>query len=75
MFQILLELHKNKTLLEMVKRGLMSPVVLHQFEVYMWIDARMTADKTLNKTQAVLRASIEFNRPQSYIWKCLKAIG
>ncbi len=75
MFQILLELHKNKTLLEMVKRGLMSPVVLHQFEVYMWIDARMTADKTLNKTQAVLRASIEFNRPQSYIWKSLRAIG
>ena len=74
MFQILLELHKNKTLLEMVKRGLVSPVVLHQLEVYMWIDARMTADKTLTKTQAVLRASVEFDRPQRYIWRCLKSI-
>lgn len=74
MFLILLELHKNKTLLEMVKRGLMSPIVLHQLEVYMWIDARMTADKGLNKTQAVLQASIEFGRPQSYIWNCIKAI-
>lgn len=74
MYQTLLELHKKKTLLEMVKRGLMSPVVLHRLEVYMWIDARMTADKTLKKTRAVLNASIEFDRPQSYIWECLKMV-
>lgn len=52
----------------------MSPVVLHRLEVYMWIDARMTADKTLKKTRAVLNASIEFDRPQSYIWECLKMV-
>lgn len=74
MYQTLLELHKNKTLLEMVKRGLMSPVVLHRLEVYMWIDARMTADKSLKKTKAVLNASVEFRRSQSYIWECLKII-
>lgn len=74
MFEILIELHKNKTLSALVRRGLMSPVVLHQLEVVMYIDAKMTADKSLSKTRAVLDASIQFDRPVSYVWGCLKKI-
>lgn len=74
MFVKLVQLHKENTLSEMVRRGLMSPAVLHKLEVVMWIDARMTSDKTLKKTQAVKRAALQFGRPEVYIWRCLRDI-
>lgn len=74
MFETLIKLQQEKTLSELVRRGLMSPAVPHQLEIVMFIDARMTADKKLSKTKAVFEASVSFNVSQSYVWDALKKI-
>lgn len=73
-YAILLKMYSENQLPVLVQKGVLSATLLHQFEVYMWINARMKTDPKLKKTDAVMRASVEFDRSQQYIWKALRVM-
>lgn len=71
MFKKLLELKQNGTLDIMVKCTLITPKVYMYLEMYMYINAKLTVNKTLNKTQAVADCAEIFNTSIPSVWRAL----
>lgn len=68
--QKVIELHENGTLSQLYKAGFISEKIFTYFEIYLWIDLQIKT-RGLSKNQAVLEASVHFNKDRATIWRSI----
>lgn len=54
----------------MYKAGFITSKVFIYREIYLWINAQMQT-RDINKRQAVLEASVKFNKDERTVWRVL----